>query len=283
MIDALQAGGRHALKHWKIAAIIFGLQFICAAIVGAIFQQNLTAQLGNSLAGKVFEEGFNYTVFYDMLREAPDALSGFWSAFSIVIPVFALISVFLHAGAIKALLTRNTRLGKFLSHAKSYFLPFAVMAILFFVLFVIVTAVLWGPLLVNALPMVESLESDLFYVWIVIACLILYLFIISFIVNWSINSRINYAVISESVWSSLKAGFSWTRKKYLPLWLTFMFFVILSIFIMYINVRLDGINAIWITFILALILAFFRTISRLWYFSTLSFYSSAISKNETAV
>lgn len=281
MIDALRAGGIHALRHWKIAAILFGLQLICAVIIGLIFQQNLSAQLGNSLAGQVFENGFNYTVFYDMLREAPNALSGFSAAFSIVIPVFALISVFLHAGAIKSLLVRNTQIGKFISFAKTFFFPFALMAAMFFILFVIVSAILWVPLLVNALPMVESLESDRLYIWIVIACLILYLFIVSFIVNWSINSRINYAVISESKWSSIRAGFSWTRKKCLPLWITFLFFLALSIFIMYVNVRLDGLNAIWLTFVFALILAFLRTNSRLWYYSTLSFYSSAISKNDS--
>lgn len=280
MISALKNGWVHAIKHWKIGFFIFGIQLIGAAVAGLILQQNLIGQLGHSLAGNIFEEGYNYSVFNDMLRAVPDTLGSFNTAMNIIIPVFALISVFLHAGAIKSLLVQNRRFGEFLSHAKSYFFPFAIMAILFFVLFVIISGLLWAPLLINALPLVESLESDRVYIWIVIACLVLYLLLLSFIVNWSINSRINYAVISKSIWSSIKAGFGWTRKKCLPLWLTFLFFLCLGLLLMFLNVQLDGLNAIWLTFVVALFLALLRTISRLWYYSTLSFYSSALTKDE---
>jgi len=276
MIASLQAGFRYSLRHWKLAVYIFMTHLIGAGIAGYLLEKDLSAELGNSISGKIFNEGFNYTIIKDMLRDAPDALSNFSFGLQIIITIFFIISVFLQAGAIKCLVEGNSSLRTYVKNAARYFLPFLGLALIFLILFLMITGIVWIPLLMNALPMVEALESDKLYIWILGVALFIFVLLVSFIVNWSINTRINYAVVNQSIWSSLRSGFKWTKENYISLLIPFILFLFLGILIMYVNVKLDALQAIILTFVCSLILVFLRIFNRLWYYSSLCRFCFAV-------
>jgi len=277
MIASIKAGFRHTIRHWKLAVYIFIVQFIVAAIVGFLFEKDLSAELGQSISGRLFNDRFNYTVFKDMLRDAPEAISSFLSGLQFVVLLFFVIAIFLQAGAISSLIQSQSSIKDYVKNAIKYFLPFFGLALIFLFLFLMITGILWVPLLMNALPIVEALESDKIFIWILGGVFILYLLLISFLINWSINARINYAIVKKSIWSSVKSGFKWTKEKYLSLLLPFLLFLCLGIFMMYLNVKFDNLNAIFLVFAVSLFLSLIRIFIRLWYYSSLSRFSSAIN------
>lgn len=277
MIASVTTGFKYAIQHWRIAVYIFIIQFLGAAIVGILLGNDLSVELGHSISGRIFNEGFDYTILKDMMRGAPEALSGFSSGLQIIILLFFIISIFLQAGAIKSLLEKDSSFKGFIKYASKYFSPFFGIAIIFLFLFLIITGILWVPLLISALPLVEMLESDKLYIWMLGAVLIIYLLIVSFLVNWSINSRINYAVVNESIWTSIKSGFKWTKTNYLTLLIPFLLFLFLGILIMFFNVKLDDMNAIIFVFICSLFLSLIRIFNRLWYYASLARFSLAIN------
>lgn len=276
MIASIVSGFKHAIRHWKLAMYIFIVQLLAALIAGFLIEKDLSSSLGSSISGRLFSEGFNYTILKDMLRETPDALQSFSTGLQFIILIFIIISIFLQAGAIKSLIIKNASLNLFIKNSLHYFSPFLGIAILFLILFLVITGIIWVPLLMSALPLVETLESDKLYIWILGVALIIYLLIVAFVMNWSLNSRINYAVVNESIWSSIKAGFTWTREKYFSLLIPFFLFLSLGILIMFCNVKLDKLDAIWVVFACSLFLSFFRIFNRIWYYSSLSRFSSAI-------
>ncbi len=276
MMASLLFGIKYALRHWKIAGLIFVIQLIGAAFVGLLFQKDLSTHLGHSLAGRLMEEGFNFAVFKDLTRSIPDALSGVTTGFLVVLIIFLFLSIFLQGGAIKSLVDNDSKAMSILRNGKRYFFPFLLVAFISLLVLIICTAVLWFPLLSNFLPLNESLESDRLFFYLLYAVLLLYLFLVALIVSWSINTRINYAVLHESIWASMKAGVSWTVKKALPLGLVFFFFLGIGLLFMFLNVKLDKIDSIWVAFFGSLVFLFGRLVARLWYYGTLAYYASAI-------
>jgi len=276
MMNSILFGITYAIRHWRIAGLIFIVQLIGAAVVGFLLQKDMSKHLAHTLSGDIFSTGFNYSVFKDLTRTVPDVFSGVTTGFVLVFILFIFLSIFLHGGAIKALVADESRAGSVLRYGKTYFFPFFVVALLSLFLLLLCTAVLWVPILINFEPIIENLESDRLFFYILYTVLVLYLFLVSLIVNWSINSRINYAVLNESIWSSIKSGLSWTIKKAFPLFMIFLIVFGIGFLLMFLNVKLDKINSIWIAFFASLLILFIRLLTRLTYYSALAKYASAL-------
>lgn len=278
MMASILFGIKYALRHWKIAGFIFVIQFLGAAIVGLLFQRDLSTHLGHSLAGRIMEDGFSYSVFQDLMRTVPNALSGVTTGFVIVFAVFLALSIYLQGGALKSLVDHDTKATSVLRNGLPYFFPFLLVALVSLLVWIFITALIWFPFLSNFLSLNESLESDRLFFYLLYAVMLLYLFLAGLIVSWSINTRINYAVLHESIWSSMKAGIKWTIKKTIPLALAFFFFLGIGLLFMFMNIKLDKIDSIWLAFIGSLLFLFGRLLSRLWYYSALANYASAVKE-----
>ena len=280
MMGALGKGFKQVMIHKNIIIYLFLIQLIFAGIVGSAIQKDLQINLGRTIAGQVFETDFNYSVLMDLMRAIPDAFAKSGKVFLIVFLLYFIISIFLHAGSIQVLLySKRQTFQLFISSATKLFFPFLFFAIFFLILFGIITAVLFGPLAANSLPFVEWLESDRLFFYVLFACMSIYFFLLSFIFNWSINTRISYAVNKQSWWQSLKAGGAWTRKKFLTLTGYFLLFTILAFLGISCNIKLDNLDALVFTFVLSLFILIGKIIIRLWNYSTLAVCSNAI--NET--
>lgn len=276
MMDSILFGIQYAMRHWRIGGFIFIVQLIGAAIVGFLLQMDISIHLGHSLSGDLFADGFNYSVFKDLTRTIPDVFSTVTTGFIFMLLVFFFLSIFLHGGAIKSLVANESKASSVWRYGKTYFFPFLLVAFISLVLLILCTGVLWVPVLINFEPLIEGLESDRLFFYILYGVLVLYLVFASLIVSWSINSRINYAVLNESIWSSMKSGLSWTIKRAFPLSLIFLLVLSIGILLMFLNVKIDKIGSIWIAFFVSLFFLFCRVMTRVGYYSTLANFASAI-------
>lgn len=277
MMNALGKGFKQVLIHKNIVVYLFLIQLLFAGIVGSVIQKDLQTNLGQTIAGQVFEADFNYSVFTDMMRSIPDAFANSGKVFVIVFVINFILAIFLHAGSIQTLLQSQKQSFKtFISSAAKLFFPFIFFAIFFLILFVLISAVIFGPLAANSLPFVEWLESDRLFFYVLYVCLFVYFLLLSFITNWSINARIHCAKSKESWWQSLKAGGAQTRRNYLSLTGYFLLFTLLAFLGIWINIKLDNLDALVLTFILSLVILIGKIIIRLWNYSTLAVCSDAI-------
>ncbi len=279
MMSALVKGFKQVLIHKNIIVYLFLIQLIFAGIVGSVIQKDLQMHLGQTIAGQVFESDFNYSVFMDMMRSIPDAFAISGKVFVIVFVINFILAIFLHAGCIQTLLHKQKQsMASFMSSAAKLFFPFLFFALFFLILFLIITGILFGPLAANSLPFVEWLESDRLFFYVLYVCLFIYFLLLSFITNWSINSRIHCARSQVSWWQSLKAGGLQTKKNYRALTAYFLLFSSLAFLGIWVNIKLDNLDTLVLTFILSLLILLGKIIIRLWNYSTLAVCSNAINK-----
>lgn len=278
MIDSFRRGLGIAMQYWSLAALILLVQLIFGIIVGGQLGDALNHSIGLTKAGELFSHGFDYSVFQDMLREFPDALSNVKRTIPIIIIAYLIISIFLQGGLISSIIKSEKSWKLFFQNGVRYYFPFLMIGLLFLILIVLLTGLFWVPLLMNAISIVESLASDRLFFFSIYAVGIVYILILSFLVNASVNSRINYAMLHQSIFSSLKAGFSWTFKKYLPLTFIFILFGFLSFLFLYFSIKIDTSlsMSVWISFIVTLLFIFLRILLRSAYYAALMDYSEAI-------
>jgi len=283
MIESITNGFKQLLIHKNIIFYLFFIQLLFAGIIGSSVQSDLQQSIGHTMAGQLFERGFDYSVFTDLSRTLPNAFSKTNLVFFVVFVIYFLLSIFLHAGVIESVRKNQKQtLRQFFSHSTHLFFPFLIIGILFLILFILVTALLFGPISIKALPFVEYLESDRLFFYILYCCLFVYILVLSFLVNWSINSRIHYARERNSKRQSLRYGASWTFRKYIPHTLYFILFLLLGLLVMYINLKLDSLDALVLTFIISLLLLIGRIACRIWYIGTLADYGEALSSHPLA-
>ena len=276
MIESITNGFKQVLIHINDIFYLFFIQLLFAGIIGTTVQSNLQRGIGHSLAGQVFESGFDYSVFTDLLRSLPDAFAKTSLVFLIVFAIYFLLSIFLHAGVIASIGRKQKQtFRQFFSHSIDICIPCLIIGIVVLILFILTTAVIFGPIAINSLPLVEYLESDRLFFYILYLCIFVYLLILSFLVNWSINARIHYAKERQSTWQSMKYGASWTIRKYIPHTFYFILFLLLALLVIFVNIKLDSLDALVFTFILSLVLLIGRIAFRMWYVGTLTDYSEA--------
>ncbi len=267
-----------AVSFWPLAIIILLIQLAFGLVVGSQVGSSLSEVIGFSKAGELFSQGFDYAVYQDMLKAFPDALADVQRSIPIVIIAYLLISIFLHGGLIRSIITNQRSWSSFMKNGLTYFLPFLLIGFTFLILFLLLTAILWAPVLINALNIIESIASDRLFFYLLYVIGIIYLLGLSLLVSASVNSRINYAVVNESIFSSLKAGFAWTLKKYLPLTCIFSGFSLLSFLLLCCSIKLDtglGLN-VWLSFLTTLVFIIFRILVRSSFYATLMHYCEAI-------
>jgi len=278
MMKSIKRGLGIAIRFWRLAFLILLVQLVFGIIVGGQVGNALDHSIGFSQAGELFSHGFDYAVYQDMSKEFPDALSNVKRTIPIIIIAYLIISIFLQGGLISSIIKSEKSWKLFFQNGVRYYFPFLIIGLLFLVLIFVLTVLLWVPLLMNAIGIVESLASDRLFFYSIYTVGIVYILVLSLLVNASVNSRINYAMLHHSIFSSLKAGFSWTFKKYVPLTGIFIFFGFLSFLFLYFSIKIDSSISmnVWVSFIVTLLFVFFRIVIKSAYYAALMDYAEAI-------
>jgi len=285
LIAAIKYGFGHALKYWKIGVFIFLIQLIFGLLVGFELDVILSKYLLHSKAGEVLNHGFDYTIAKDITTWFPYEVSNLNSKIFVSLLVYVIISVFLNAGILGCLSHKENSWKSFFKKGIKYFIPFFFIAILTLVLVLLVSALIWMPIGSKWTVIIEAIESDRLFFYLLCFCGFIYLLLISLILSWSINIRVSI-IRKLPFFRSLRSSFKFSFKYLLKYFMSLVWFIILGLIFIYaqrgIEELLNSPSAliVLILFIASFFILSARIIARIWlYASYLNFYDKGLGRN----
>ena len=87
-----------ATKQWKSILLIYGVQLVLGIIVAVIAYRQFNGAIGSSLELDRLANGFDRSIFSDMINKFPVIIEHIQSRFALMVVLFLLLSIFLHAG-----------------------------------------------------------------------------------------------------------------------------------------------------------------------------------------
>lgn len=122
-IQAYLTGLRSTFQQQKLWLLLYALNFLFAMFLAFPLSSYLDDKLGNTLAIDKLKEGFDYTVFYDFMKDYGD-IAGFILDQSLVgLGLYLILSIFLIGGILKIFIEKpkHSSLSAFWDGASSYF------------------------------------------------------------------------------------------------------------------------------------------------------------------
>ena len=160
MQEILKIGLNAALEQKRIVFLIYVIQLVIAIPIGLQVYQVINASIGDSLSMDIIQEGFNRTVFEDFLNVHGASITPLIGTFRYVIPVYLIVSIFLHAGIMGNIINDKSKVSSFFSHGVKYFLSFLIINLSFFLTVIIWSCMVWIPFVIWMGNPVEDLASE---------------------------------------------------------------------------------------------------------------------------
>ncbi len=240
MLTALKYGLKIGVSQWRTATIAYVIQFIVTAVIGLQVYQVLEASIGGSLEINKLIAGYDDTVISDLFNVHGASLSPLLGQLRYVVLGYLIISVFVNAGLLGAVIEGRAGWNVFWKSGSEYFYPFLKMALWFLFLTIIWTAIIWIPFL-NFFPKsAEVFRSEITSVFCLFALLGFYSFGLIFFLIWSISGRI--LIIAEKIktWTAIKSGFRFALKNYFPSTGMILLFLLLQLMVFGIYLFLEN-------------------------------------------
>jgi hypothetical protein len=224
------------IQQWRIATIVYAVQFCLALTLGMEVHNVLGASIGKSLEINKLLEGYDHTVFSDFLKIHGASLTPLIGQLRWLLCVWLFFSVFIDAGLLYAASEPQQVKGRtFWKGGARYFFVFLKIDLLFLLMALIWSALILVPIALFLQPALEHFISEIIPVWGVIILLLVYVAgLVKFFI-WSVLARVYHIRMGTSVFGSLKSGLKifWSNKWAL-LAFTFGFFVLqILLFVMY--------------------------------------------------
>jgi len=209
------SGLREAWGRKRLITLVYMIQLALALTVGLQVYQVFEASLGNSMALEGLKSGYAHTVINDLLNIHGASLSPLLGQVRWMILLYMLISVFLSAGIwykISRSLGANFWVG-----ASTYFLRFLGASVVFAIVFVVLSALLWGPYLSQIQHWMEYWSSEEWILWLGIIITIFWFLLAAYVFVCSCLTKKSIILDERSVLRSIKYGFSQGTRKYIRL------------------------------------------------------------------
>ena len=203
------------MSQWRVAAIVYFVQFCLALTLGMEVHNVLGASIGKSLEINKLLTHYDHTVFSDFLKVHGASITPLIGQLRWLLLIWLLFSVFIDAGLLYGASEPEQVKGvTFWQGGARYFFPFLKISLLMLVLVLLWSALIFVPIGMFLLPALEYFTSEITPVWCVIGLLVLYLTgLVKFFI-WSVVSRLHHIRTGDTVWSSLKNGrrIFWKKK-----------------------------------------------------------------------
>ena len=111
-------------KQWKSVLLIYAVQLVLGIVVAVTAFRQFNGAIGNSLELDRLANGFDRSIFSDMINEFPTIIEQIQSRFVLVVVLFLLLSIFLHTGLLSNIRKGNYSISKYFQDAKKYFFKF---------------------------------------------------------------------------------------------------------------------------------------------------------------
>lgn len=288
MWQSFQHGIQTGIRHWRVAALVFLIQFLIAMVFGIQVGSLWDMTIGDSLSVDKLIAGYDHTVISDFLTVNAGAFGVLMTELKWLILFSIALGVFLDAGQMSAIVKEEYYWPSFFEGARTYFMPFLKIWGVMTVITVIWTMLIWLPLLVNLFSALESFPSEVSLVWVVFLLLGIYLLGLLVLSQIAIVARTHYIshdATANSVRASLKEGLRWMRSRGFSstgLYLMFVGFqIVIAIVYGWIESSGGMISSLMIAgfFVIHQAYSYFRVIMEMMVMSGISGYY--LSENET--
>ncbi len=197
--------------------------------MGMQIYQVFEASIGNSLEINKLMEGYNDTVVSDFLNVHGASLSPLLGQVRYVLLVYLLFSVFINAGLLFAVTSGRSGWEVFWEGGAKYFFRFFKIALLFLLVSIIWTAIIWLPFISFFPTSPEIFSSEITSVYLLFAFLFFYFVGLFFLFNWSVISRIKIIREEKKNWQAVKEGLRFAVRRFFPLIGLFFLFLFLQL------------------------------------------------------
>lgn len=194
-----------AIEIRKFVLIIYIVQLVLGISVAFMSYLQFDSAIGNSLELNRLAKGFDRSIWSDMINEFPELIAQIQNQFFIVILIYLIVSVFLHAGLLGAIAKGKNSVTYFFIASKNYFLKFLGIALVSILKMIFVLAAIWMPFVNWMGNPLETFHSDKTFILTVIGLLVLSTILILMIWLWSVLSR--YQMINgRSFITAMRSG-----------------------------------------------------------------------------
>ena len=194
-----------ATKQWKSILLIYGVQLVLGIIVAVIAYRQFNGAIGSSLELDRLANGFDRSIFSDMINKFPVIIEHIQSRFALMVVLFLLLSIFLHAGLLSNIRYGYYSIFKYFQNANIFFFKFLKVVLISLFFKIVVLAVIWVPFFMFIGDPLETFHSEKTLIFTVIGLVILSILFLIVIWLWSVLSR--YHIVDENrSLVSMKAG-----------------------------------------------------------------------------
>jgi len=194
-----------ATKQWKSILLIYGVQLVLGIIVAVIAYRQFNGAIGSSLELDRLANGFDRSIFSDMINKFPVIIEHIQSRFALMVVLFLLLSIFLHAGLLSNIRYGYYSIFKYFQNANIFFFKFLKVVLISLFFKIVVLAIIWVPFFMFIGDPLETFHSEKTLIFTVIGLVILSVLFLIVIWLWSVLSR--YHIVDENrSFVSMKAG-----------------------------------------------------------------------------
>ncbi len=215
MRDIFLQAFKIGIRQWRIAAIVYVVQFCLALTVGMEVYNVLESSIGNSLEMNKLLLHYDHTVLTDFLKVHGASITPLIGQLRWLLLVWLLFSVFIHAGLLVCAAKPEQAGGRdFWTAGAAYFFPFLKISLFFLLLALVGTVVLFLPIILFLEPSLQYFSSEKYTVWLVLGFLLLYTFGLIKLYVWSVLSRLSHVETGASTYKSIQNGWRifWKKK-----------------------------------------------------------------------
>ncbi|MFM8374313.1 MAG: hypothetical protein ACKOCO_18225 [Bacteroidota bacterium] len=204
--QALIQGMKTGYRLRYVSLIVYSMQLLLALSVGMQIREVLEASVGHSLEIKKLFSGYDHTVIMDFLKVHGASLTPLFGQLRWLLLVWLITSVFLNGGLLLcAVHPERISRADYWHFAAVYFNRFLKTALIFLILALLWTALLFVPLLIALMPMLESFQSETTAIGIALLVVAVWLTGCSVLFVWSLLTRIRQSG-GNRTWPAVRAG-----------------------------------------------------------------------------
>ena len=256
MIKKVKRGFIEGWTQRKVVLFLYIIQLIIALPIGIQVYQVMEASIGDSMSLNIIQEGFNRTVVEDFLNFHGSSITPLIGTFRYVVPMFLLLSIFLHAGILGNIIHGKQRIADFLKSGVRHFIYFIGYDLIFLALVALWSLVIWIPFLVWMGNPVEDLSSEKVLVIGLIIVGFIYLFGLSIIWLLTFDMKVSDITDRTSWKGGIKKGVNKWKHSLINQWGIFIVYVIIHLIAVLIYLAITdpiGASSMWlIIFVLLL-------------------------------
>ena len=219
---------RGAFAFKKVAWIVYVIQLLLVIPVGLQLYQVMEASFGSSLSASELMDGFNYRIIQDFLNVHGASLSPLIGYARWLVLVYLMVSAFVGGGIWHCLHTKQSNWKVFWKGCAQYFRRFLIIGLIFLILFVVWSLIIWGYYLGSFFNMMETWLSDSKIIHLGIGLLIIWMMGLTFLFVWSSIAKIIILKKDDtSIMKAFRKASILAFRKYLALLPALLFYAIL--------------------------------------------------------